>query len=120
MKVTNLIFNNFSLFVLFVCVFLISNPVLVFKIANNFDVTNIEISVFKRYLKTKKIEKIEIKKNNPKSKLLEKVQGTEDFEKVSDIVKKIENFKKMMDKVYWFLGLSILLLVFKFFKKVRI
>jgi len=120
MKVTNLIFNNFSLFILIVCVLLISNPVLTFKIANDFDVTNAEISVFKRYLKTKKIEKIEIKKNNPKTKLLKKVEGVKEFEKVFDIAKRIENFKKLQDKIYWFLGLSILLLVFKFFKKVRI
>jgi len=49
-KLSSLILNNFSLFL---SLFLLQNQILIFKLANNFNVNKIEEQVFKNYINKK-------------------------------------------------------------------
>jgi cell shape-determining protein MreC len=121
----NLILNNFSLFLLLFSIFLLQNPVLTFKIANNFNPSEIEIQAFKNYINKKPInffnKKIEKLKN--KNELLKGIRSdTKKSETIFDrqeFYKKLENYKKLLDWVYKILGFCSLFLVFKFFKRVK-
>jgi hypothetical protein len=124
-KVSNLILNNFSLFLFLLSLFLLQNQVLVFKLANNFKVNKIEIQAFKNYIRkkpitffTKKVKKLKnenellkgIKSNTKKSETI--------FNK-REFYKKLENYKKLLDWIYKIMGFSMLFLIYKFIKKVR-
>jgi len=124
-KVSNLIFNNFSLFLFFLSLFLLQNQTLIFKLANNFKVNKIEIQAFKNYIHkkpitffTKKVKKLKnenellkgIKSNTKKSETI--------FNK-QEFYETLENYKKLLDWIYKIMGFSILFLIYKFIKKVR-
>ncbi len=123
-KVSNLIFNNFSLFLFFLSLFLLQNQTLIFKLANNFNVSEIEEQAFKNYIHkkpitffTKKVKKLKnenellkgIKSNTKKSETI--------FNK-QEFYEKLENYKKLLDWIYKIMGFSILFLIYKFIKKV--
>jgi hypothetical protein len=124
-KVSNLILNNFSLFLFLLSLFLLQNQTLIFKLANNFNVSEIEEQAFKNYIHkkpitffTKKVKKLKnenellkgIKSNTKKSETI--------FNK-QEFYEKLENYKKLLDWIYKIMGFSILFLIYKFIKKVR-
>jgi len=124
-KLSSLIFNNFSLFLFFLSLFLLQNQILIFKLSNSFNVNKIEEQVFKNYINkkpinffTKKVKKIENKNGLLKGIKPNTKKSFPIFNK-KVFYKKLENYKKLLDWIYKMMGFSILFLVYKFIKKVR-
>jgi len=117
-KISSFVLNNFSLFLFLLSLILLSNPFLSFKLVNKFNVTDLDLKVLKKYLKTKKIELQSENRVQKSNKSLINI-SQEKKETKEEVFKKIENFKRFKDFIYKILGFSLLFLIFKFFKRVR-
>jgi len=119
-----LIKNNFALFLAIIIGILVYNPLILFKIVNNFQINPAEEKVFQKYLMDKKVinlkkEKINREALNNPLLFSKKAREYGVFnEKV--FIKKVKNFVNWRDKLMAFLGFLIIFVVFKFFKNVRL
>jgi len=121
-KVINFIFSNFVFFLFLLSILIISNKVLIFKLANNNISDTYYILAFKSYLEHKKITFLtkKIEKVN-KSILFSNLKNDSKIRKFDEklFYQMLQNYKNFSDWVYKVLGFSLLFLVYKFFRKVR-
>jgi len=98
-KISSFVLNNFSLFLFLLSLILLSNPFLSFKLVNKFNVTDLDLKVLKKYLKTKKIELQSENRVQKSNKSLINI-SQEKKETKEEVFKKIENFKRFKDFIY--------------------
>ena len=115
------ILNYFSLFIIFFILFLSTQKVLLFKIANSFDVKNIDIVVFQNYIKSKKIKLHTENRMQKSNKSLLSISQKKKIEKLDrkKFDEELKRYKKLSTNLMSILIIFLAIALIKFFKKVR-
>ena len=120
-QIKSFILNYFSLFAIFFILFLSTQKVLLFKIANSFNVKNVDVVVFQNYLKTKKIKlhtDNRMQKSNKSLLSISQKKIDEKFDK-KIFLKEFKRYKKLSTDLMSILIVFLAIALIKFFKKVR-
>ncbi len=120
-QIKSFILNYFSLFAILFLLFLTTQKTLLFKIANNFNVKNVDVVVFQNYIKSKKIElhtDNRMQKNNKSLLTISQKKIDERFDK-KKFEKELKRYKKLTTNLMSVLIVFLVIALIKFFKKVR-
>ena len=120
-QIKSFILNYFSLFAIFFILFLTTQKTLLFKIANSFNVKDVDVVVFQNYLKTKKIElqtENRMQKSNKSLLSISQKKKIEKFDR-KKFDEELKRYKKLSTNLMSILIIFLAIALIKFFKKVR-